>query len=367
MRRTRSDRTSRPASGIETRKREHLERVANAQEPAGRDGTWLDCVHLVHQALPESAFEDLDIRTEFAGRAFDAPLFVTGMTGGTPEAREINQGLARVATRLGIGFGLGSQRAMIEDPALGETYEVRREAPTVFLAGNIGGVQLARLRLEQIRDALRRVGADALCVHLNPAQELAQPEGDRDFRGVARAIACAVEGLGLPVIVKEVGCGLSREAGVALRDLGVRFVDVAGAGGTSWVEIEMDRAGLRGDPEWEALRGWGVPTAASLLEMDGLGFEVIASGGIRNGVQAARAIALGATLVGVAAPALRAWFHGGEVAVEDRLRRLLHGLKVAMLLTGCRNVADLRDAPRVLMGPLAEWARARCGDSSVRG
>lgn len=351
----------------ERRKREHLDLFRGERGATTAGSPWFECVHLVHQALPEMAAGEVVVSTTFAGRVFEAPLFITGMTGGTEEARDINRGLARVASRLGIAFGVGSQRAMIENTALVETYRVRAAAPDVFLAGNIGATQLARLPLPRIREALDLIEADALCVHLNPAQEMAQPEGDRDFRGVVGAIAEAVAGLGRPVIVKEVGCGLSREAGRTLRAAGVRWVDVAGTGGTSFVRVETERGGVMGDPEWAALDAWGIPTAAALTEVAGLGFEVIASGGVRTGIHAAKAVALGARMVGVAAPVIQAWFRAGEEEVERWLRRLIEGLRTAMVLTGCRTLDDLARAPRVLTGPIAEWVRARrSGDEASR-
>ncbi len=346
-------------SPTERRKRQHLDPFRGGARATSVGSPWFDQVLLVHQALPEMAADEVVLSTTFAGRLFQAPLFITGMTGGTEEARDINRGLARVASRLGIAFGVGSQRAMIENPALTETYRVRAAAPDVFLAGNVGAAQLARLPLARIREALDLIEADALCVHLNPAHEMAQPEGDRDFRGVVGAIAEAVAGLGRPVIVKEVGCGLSREVARTLCAAGVRYVDVAGMGGTSFVRVEVERGGMTADPEWAALDTWGIPTAAALTEVAGLGLEVIASGGVRSGLDAARAVALGARMVGVAAPVIQAWFRGGEEEVERWLRRLLRGLRTAMVLTGSRTLDDLARAPRVLTGPLAEWVRAR--------
>ncbi len=347
------------ATKVESRKQEHLAPFRGDGVPSRGATTWLECVHLVHRALPEQHADEVDVSTIFAGRPFSAPLFVTGMTGGTAEAAAINRGIARVAGRLGIGFGLGSQRAMLADPRLASTYQVRDAAPDVFLAGNIGGTQLASTPLDQVREMLDRVGADALCVHLNPAQEMVQPEGDRDFRGVSEAIEDAVRGLGKPVIVKEVGAGISREVAERLRDLGVRHLDVAGVGGTSWVGAELVRRGGDPDPEAAAYWDWGIPTAAALAEVADLGFETIASGGIRNGLDVARSIALGATLAGTASPVIQAWFRGGEQAVADCLTGMIDGLKMAMVLPGSRNLADLRAAPRVITGGLLEWMRQR--------
>jgi isopentenyl-diphosphate delta-isomerase len=281
------------------------------------------------------------------------------MTGGTPEARDFNRGVARVAGALGLGFGLGSQRAMLEDPALAFTYAVRDVAPDVLLFGNLGAAQVARTPIDAVRDLLGRVGADALCVHLNAAQERIQPEGDRDFRGVLDAIGVLVRDLGRPVVVKEVGAGIARETALRLREAGVRTVDVAGVGGTSWTRLESERAGRGDDPEARALWDWGIPTAAAVWEASSTGIEVLGSGGVRTGLDAARAIALGAVAAGVAAPVACAWFRGGEAEVERFLRGMVRGIATAMLLSGCCRVPDLRRAPRVVSGPLSDWMARR--------
>jgi isopentenyl-diphosphate delta-isomerase len=245
----------------------------------------------------------------FLGKALRAPLILTGTTGGTPVARSINRDLAQVAEELGIAFGLGSQRAMLEHPDLEETYRVRDVAPTVFLAGNLGGVQLAAIPTETVRTLLDRVGADALCIHLNPAQEMVQPGGDRDFRGVQEAIERTARNLAVPCIVKEVGCGLSREAALSLAASGIAALDAAGAGGTSWVAVDL-AVEATARPRPEAFRDWGIPTAAAIGEALERA-AVIGSGGVRTGLDIARALALGATLAGIAAPAIQAWFGEG--------------------------------------------------------
>jgi len=303
--------------------------------------------------------DDIDLSVSFAGHSFTAPLMISAMTGGTEEAGPVNRALARVAEKLGIGFCLGSQRAMMESPELTGTYQVRSEAQDVFLAGNLGGVQAARIGTDKIRGMLEQVEADALCIHLNPAHELAQEEGDCDFRGILSAIGRLVEELDLPVIVKETGCGISREAAAQLRERGVEYLDVAGCGGTSWTGIEIARRKMESDEELNSFRDWGIPTGASLLEADGMGFHLISSGGIRTGLDVARSIALGAGMAGMAAPVLRAYFERGEEGAASYLLSVKEGLAAAMLLTGCETVAQLREVPHVLTGELLAWKRQR--------
>jgi isopentenyl-diphosphate delta-isomerase len=375
------------SSLVERRKSEHLEVFRRGGGlPGVGAATWFDHVHLVHQALPELNLAEVDLSTTFAGKPLSAPLFITGMTGGTREARGINLDLAEVAQEFGIGFGVGSQRAMLEDPSLARTYQVRSAAPDVFLAANLGGVQLTHTPMDRVADLVTAIHADALCIHLNPAQELAQPEGDRAFRGILAAIERLVARLRVPVMVKETGSGLNRETAVRLRQAGVRHIDVAGAGGTSWVGVEVERRssppqvrGTRATPKAKAkaversghpagpFLAWGIPTAASLLEVRNLELEVVASGGIRTGLDIAKSLALGATLAGLAAPLIRAWFAGGGEAVREHLRNLLTELRTALLLTGCATVAEARTAPFVLTGPLRDWMEQRCaGDGGCR-
>jgi isopentenyl-diphosphate Delta-isomerase len=346
------------AESIADRKRSHLDLCAAEEVEFGRKTTLFEDVDLVHDALPELAVDSVDVGTTLLGKRLRAPLLITGMTGGTAEASAINRGLAEVAEAHGIAFGLGSQRAMQRAPALAYTFEVRAHAPTTLVLANLGLVQAAALSTAEIERLVRAVGADALCLHLNPAQELIQPGGDRDFRGGLDTIRRLIGELGLPIVVKETGCGVSRRVAERLADAGVRTLDVSGAGGTSWVKVEALRAGA---PERELgtlFADWGIPTAAALLGVRGLGLEVIASGGIRSGLDVAKAVALGARAAGVALPVFRAFREGGREAAGEFIGRLTAGLRTAMVLTGSRDVDALGRAPVVLGSRLREWMLA---------
>lgn len=347
-----------PGRLLSDRKRSHLD-LCQSEEVEYRGKTTLfEEVDLIHNSLPELAVEDLDLSVEFLGKRLRAPFLITGMTGGTDEAFAVNRDLAAVAERCGIGFGLGSQRVMQRDPRTAWTFAVREFAPTTLLLANIGITQAGEQSTEQVRELVDSVGADALCVHLNPAQELIQPEGDRSFRGGCATLRRLCSELSVPIVAKETGCGVSRSVGAALHAAGVRHLDVSGAGGTSWVRVET----LRGDGHsrrlGELFSGWGIPTAASLAMLRDSGLQLIASGGLRTGLEMAKAIALGARLCGAALPMYRAYRTGGSAAAIDLIHELMDGLKTAMLLTGSRTLADLSQQPIVLGERLKAWIDA---------
>jgi isopentenyl-diphosphate delta-isomerase len=342
--------------GISRRKDDHLDLAARGEVGFRSKTTLLEHVELIHDALPELSRDELELGVRLLGKRLRAPLVLAGMTGGTERAREINRDLASIAEERGYAFGLGSQRAMLVDPSLARTYEVRDVAPTALVLGNVGGVQAAQMSTDELSALVAAVSADALCVHLNPAMELVQDGGDTDFRGVEATLARLASELSVPVVAKETGCGISAGVARRLRTAGVRHVDISGAGGTSWVGVEAERSRADDRPLGECFWDWGIPTAASLLLVSPLGFaSVIATGGIQNGLDAARALALGADAVGMARPVLQALDRGGRAEAVRLLSEVERELSTAMLLTGSRTPAELKGKPRLLTGELARW------------
>lgn len=340
---------------IEQRKRAHLELCASADVEHATKTALFEEVELVHDALTELDFAAVDTSLEFLGKRLRAPFLITGMTGGTREAGRVNRDLAALAERHGIGFGLGSQRAMLRRPALRATYSVRAVAPTTVVLANLGLNQASAMKVAEVAGLVAAVGADALCLHLNPAQELVQREGDRSFEGELDALRRIVRELDSPVIVKETGCGISARVGRRLEAAGVGIVDVSGAGGTSWVRVEQLRGDARSRALGELFRDWGIPTAASLLQLRDSRLVKIASGGVRNALDAAKALALGAEMCGFALPVFRAYRSGGVQAASAFLEETIEGLRVAMTLTGSPTLAALRRQPVVLGPRLKSW------------
>ncbi len=343
---------------IVNRKQNHFELCAYQDVEFRHKTTLFEDVELVHQPLTETLLEGIDLSVTVLGKRLEFPLVITGMTGGTPEAGRFNREVAALADRMGIGFGVGSQRVMLVHPEVKETFQVRDAAPNVLLFGNLGIAQARKLSAPQIQQLVEDIQADAICIHLNTAMEIIQEKGDHDFRSSLAAISRLVDELPYPVVIKETGCGFARETGARLADVGVRWIDVSGAGGTSWVGVETLRnKALRhlGEAFWD----WGIPTAASVCELGSLGLNLIASGGMRTGVQAAKALALGARAVGVALPVLRAYVNGGVEAVESFLREFCAELRVAVMLCGCARATDLTPGHVVISGRLLEWVTQR--------
>ena len=323
-----------------------------------KKSAWLEHVELVHQAVSEVGWPEVDLTARFLGRKLSAPFFIGAMTGGTAEAGRLNRQMAEVAQAMGIGLALGSQRPMLEDARALKSYAVRKYAPDILLLGNIGMAQAMSLKIAAVSALMDDVGADGINLHLNAAMELFQKEGDLPAGGAYRVIGRLAKALGEKLIVKETGCGISRETARRLAEVGVRTVDVAGAGGTSWVRVENLRLG-RKPGVGGVFEEWGIPTAASLVEVKGLKLRVIASGGLRSGLDLARAVALGAEMGSAALPVLRVLKKSGRKGLCNWIDSISDGLRTAMMLTGCRTVMELQRTPVILSGPLGEWAAQR--------
>lgn len=328
------------------RKSDHIRinREEDVQFPSVTTG--LERYRFVHQALPELDLRDIDTSTVFLGHRLEIPLLISSMTGGTDEAGRINRVLAEAAQEAGIAMGLGSQRAALENQELVPTYRVRDVAPDILLMANLGAVQLNYgYGIDHCRRAVEMVGADALILHLNPLQEAVQPEGDVNFSGLLKKIEEVCRALEVPVVVKEVGWGLSERAARLLAEAGVAALDVAGAGGTSWSQVEAYRA----PTEFHAriarsFADWGIPTAESIrmARRGAPDLPIIASGGLRTGIDIAKSIALGASLGGMARPFLMAASSPEEV--HQVIREIAAQLRIAMFGAGVRNIEELSAA-----------------------
>jgi isopentenyl-diphosphate delta-isomerase len=335
----------RSGDGSTSRKAEHLRINIEQDVRAKGVSSGFERYRFAHCALPEIALDDVDLSVAQFGRKMRAPILISCMTGGTPEATGVNRTLARIAQEFGFAMGLGSGRVLLEQPETLESFDVRSVAPEVLLFANLGAVQLNKgYGVPQCKHLIKLVDADALVLHLNPLQEALQPEGDTDFRGLLKRIGDLSNGLGVPVLVKEVGWGLSPDVVRALFEVGVAGVDVAGAGGTSWSEVER----FRTHESWRIrvasqFAGWGIPTAECVRAARAVAPEapIIASGGIRDGLDAAKAIALGADMVGIAGPFLRAAAQGFD-EVHDLAHEIVEVLRVAMFALGIRSIEELK-------------------------
>jgi isopentenyl-diphosphate delta-isomerase len=331
------------------RKIDHIR--INLEENVAAKGitTGLERYRFEHQALPNLDFNDVDTAVRFLGHAVRIPLLISSMTGGVAEGGRINRNLARAAQSCGVALGLGSGRIALEDPSAREHFRVRQEAPDVLLLANLGAVQLNYgYDARHCLDLVQMLEADALILHLNALQEAVQPEGNTRFAGLLDRIAEVCARLPIPVVVKEVGWGLSADVVRLLVQAGVAAVDVAGAGGTSWSEVERLRSGDQMAAVAAAFAGWGIPTADALVAARRAAptLPIVASGGIRNGVEVAKCLALGADLAGLASPLLKAAARSAEEA-ERALEVIGRQLRIAMFCVGARDIDALRHTPHL--------------------
>ena len=337
---------------ISDRKLEHLLICENYDVEFKNKTTGFEDVELIHNVLPEIDKNEIDLSTSVFGKKLDSPLFITAITGGHLAAKSINKQLAVAAENNNIGLGVGSQRAACEHPELEDTYAVVREnAPDCLLVGNIGAPQL-----NLAEKAVEILDADILAIHLNPLQESIQPEGDLDARGYIDLINQITQTVDIPVLAKETGCGISAESAKKLVDAGVNYIDIEGAGGTSWAAVETYRSDDKylGEIFWD----WGIPTAISTVEVtNAVNVPVISSGGIRTGLEAAKAIALGADAVGMALPFLKN--SASQEQLNKFITRFNDSLRIAMFLVGASNIEELKQSPLVIRGKTREWLNER--------
>jgi isopentenyl-diphosphate Delta-isomerase len=350
---------------IKQRKKEGIDIPLQKNVQAKTTSTYLEYVRLVHNALPEVDYDDIDTSMTFLGKRFSAPIIIDSMTGGTDEATVINGRLGELAEKYGFGMGLGSQRAGLKSEELAATYSIaRKNAPNAFLIANIGGAQLSKgLTVDEAKRIVKMIGANALVVHLNPLQELIQPEGEPHYKGVLGQISELAKTIDIPLIVKEVGAGISKEVAIKLEMANVSAINIAGAGGTSWAGVEKLRAeSLKDDLKkhlGEMFWDWGIPTAASLIEVRrAVKLPLIASGGLRNGLEVAKCVALGASMAAMAYPFLQTAAQSREslFAFADTI---LTELKSTMFLVGAKNIAALASSRYILTGLLAHEVSSR--------
>lgn len=329
---------------ISNRKADHI-RINLEEDVASGLTTGLENYRFIHRALPELDLEQVDLSVELFGKRLRAPILISSMTGGTPEAERINLTLAEAAQGSGVAMGVGSQRAAIEHPELRRSYQVRRAAPHALLFANLGAIQLNyRYGVDECRQAVEMIEADALILHINPLQEAVQPEGDTRFAGLLAKIELVCRDLGKPVIAKEVGWGFSEEDARRLAEAGVAAIDVAGAGGTSWSQVEMHRARTASQARLAAaFLDWGIPTSEAIQNVRRAAprLRVIASGGLRSGIDIAKCLALGADLGGMASPFLKAAALSLEDTVQT-IQEVAREIQVCMFACGAGSLADLR-------------------------
>ena len=324
-------------SEISSRKIDHI-RICLSKNVEFRKSNGFERYQFNHHALPEIDFDSISLSAKFLKWETSIPFFIEALTGGAPGTERINRNLAIAAQKFSIGMGLGSQRAMLEDSSLSYTYQVREFAPDIFLLGNIGATQLIGVEMRRLVGLVEEIGADGLVIHLNPLQELIQPEGDKSWKNVLKAIENLCSKVAFPIVVKETGCGISGRIASRLEEAGVAAIDVAGAGGTSFARVEHYRGSKSADLFFE----WGISTAESLWQCrQTVPLPLVASGGIKDGLDSAKALALGSSLVGIARPLLQAAVESSEKVIRV-IERLVRELKMTMFLVGASDLRQLQ-------------------------
>jgi isopentenyl-diphosphate delta-isomerase len=345
------------------RKEDHIEICLDQDIQARYKSTGFEDVYLIHKALPEISLNKINISTTIFDHKLKAPIVIGAMTGGTKKAALINATLAEAAEKLGLAMGVGSQRVALENAHVNGTFKiVRKKAPHAFLIGNLGASEILKKHsLAEIQKAIEMIDADAFAIHLNPLQEAIQPEGSTSFTGVLDKIREIATELSVPLIIKETGAGIAFEEAILLEKAGISGIDVSGAGGTSWAAVESIRAQRSSNELHERLGkvfwDWGIPTAISIMEVRQVTeLTLIASGGIRTGIEVTKALTLGANAVGIASPLLKSALEGN---VEHVLQRLIEEIKMTMFLVGAKTIEKLNETPVLITHNVAEWLHLR--------
>lgn len=335
---------------IKKRKKEHLQIIQKFNTSSNISAGFEDII-LMPKSLPEETIDNIETDCHFLGKKLGAPILISSMTGGTEEACEINAMFAKTAQKYNLALSVGSQKAMIKFPSLSHTYEIRKYAPDVLLIGNIGiDYFLSKdYSIDKLKDALNKIGANALYIHINPLQELIQIEGTKDFRGSLKKISDVCQKIGIPVLIKEVGYGIDIKTAKKLKSAGVYAIDVAGCGGTSWATVE----GFRGAKSGESFRDWGIPTVLDVIALKNVKLPIIASGGLKTGCDAAKSIVIGASIAGYAKKLLDGAMTG-EVHLDWEVNKIISELKTTMLLVGAKNIGQLKKTKYLLKGDIKQ-------------
>ena len=345
-----------PKRTTSSRKRDHVLLTVNKNVTFRQKTNGFERWEFIHNALPEINLSDVDTSTTFLGKELSLPLMISCMTGGYKEAEKINRELAEVCEEFHLAMGVGSQRQAMEDTTYHSSFSVARKyAPSIPLVGNMGAPEVAKMTdIAPILHLAEMINADAFAVHLNPLQEFLQPEGNTNFKGVLYGIEKLVKQLPIPIIVKEIGAGISGEVALRLINAGVKYIDVAGAGGTSWAGIEILRRNETKEQQeqWNPFWDWGIPTADTVHEVAGMkrqfpSLTVIGSGGISRAIEGAKAIALGADLVASARPMLKALMHGGKKELLSMIAQWQKEFSGIMFLLGTRSIDELKSTKRI--------------------
>ncbi len=348
------------------RKDDHI-KVSINENINSVSSTWLECVRFVHNSLPELNLKDIDISTEFLGKQIKAPIIIGALTGGTKLGLEINRKLAEAAEKFQIPLMVGSQRIQLEYPDIEKKFaSIRKSAPNIPIIANLGISQLIQMKnLDSIEKIIHSIEADAIAIHLNPLQEIIQPEGETDFSNAMEKISQLNDYLKIPLIIKETGAGLSKNVSNNLIKAGIKYLDVSGLGGTSFAAVEYSRAKKQKNylksNVGNTFLDWGIPSAASIIETRAVAKDstiIIGSGGIRNGLEIAKSIAIGADISAIAQPFLKRAYNN-SMEVESYIETLISELISSMFLTGCKEIKELKKTEYVILPPLSTWLEKR--------